>query len=219
MGKNKEEKERSLFFMIAKPVIIFMIPTILVMSFLPGPSGKPLMSFSDWLPSKDSFKPIISLLEKSGIDARFLNALLPDSKKVMYRWKDRDGKWQLSEVVPDYAKHTAVLQTEDGEGIFGGEAATAIYQWKDDKGGINFTEYAKIPDYARASAKQTVINASDVNTVQMPKPKEEDKSSNDNSSGMPFPTTIDPSKIKDLVEDAQQVQQTLEERNKQMENY
>ena len=194
-----------------------------MMTLIPGPSGKPMMSLSDFLPTQETFRPIISFLEKSGIDARFINALLPESKKLTYRWKDRDGNWQISEVVPEYAKDSAVLQSEDGDSLFGGgHSATVIYQWKDEKGRMQFSEYHLVPDYAKATAKKSVISTSDVNTVNMPKPSdsdEENSKDNGQSMTMPFPTTIDPSKIKDLVKDAKNVENLLEERNKQMENY
>jgi hypothetical protein len=95
LQKKSAKKERSLLFIIAKPLLLFLLPFLLVLSVFPGPTGKPIL---DWQAMWDDFASL-----------EFLTAFLSEMPSVieleeqeveMYRYRDGKGKIVFSNEAP-----------------------------------------------------------------------------------------------------------------------
>ena len=90
--------EPSVGRLIFKLVLKFVVPLVVVLSFIPGPNGQPIISWSDWLPDKQLITDAKKMLGKAPIkDNPFSNT---SSKKTIYKWKDEHGRWQFSQDPP-----------------------------------------------------------------------------------------------------------------------
>ena len=77
-------------------IIGFIVPMI-----MPGPDGKPLMSWADWLPDKAGLDRFSSLL-KAGVEAvdpedKILPAIDFIEPQKVYKWKDQQGQWYFAD--------------------------------------------------------------------------------------------------------------------------
>ena len=81
-----------------------------------------------------------------------------------------------------------------------------IYKWKDKHGVIHYTDYPN-PNGSYEEISGVPEGSSSQATQSAPKDLD-----SDTQSTQPFPTTLSPSQIKKLKEDAQKIRETLQQR-------
>jgi hypothetical protein len=93
-------------------IIVFVLPML-----IPGPDGKPIMSFSDWLPSQQTLRNIGNSVGDTINGAAALVGQEPviatAASKKLYKWQDQHGRWHFSDdpkQVPSHAKAQAMPQ-------------------------------------------------------------------------------------------------------------
>ncbi|GAA5315915.1 MAG: hypothetical protein AseanaTS_11200 [Candidatus Pelagadaptatus aseana] len=105
------------------------------------------------------------------------------------------------------------LQEDAGPEPFG---QTKVYRWQDKEG---YWQLSDTPP-ADLEAEITYIDP-DRNMIQglrsQPAPQPEAQDVSEQSSGVPLPLTISPSKVQKLMDDAKQVQETLNQRTQDMD--
>ncbi len=81
--------------LILKLAFKFILPLVIILSFIPGPNGKPIMDWSAWLPNKQLMTDAKKMLGQAPIkDNPF------KTEKTVYKWKDEHGNWQFSQTPP-----------------------------------------------------------------------------------------------------------------------
>lgn len=88
-----------------KMMLLSLLGLLVVPMFMPGPNGKPLMSFSDWLPQEVSLSgtrnKLANLWNRSG--ARLQQGATVDltsQAPKLYKWRDAQGRWQFASEPP-----------------------------------------------------------------------------------------------------------------------
>ena len=71
---------------------VLVIGGLVLPLFINGPSGKPIMSLSDWKPDLQNASP-----EINGISAE---PIKPKSGDAVYKWQDEQGRWHFSSEQP-----------------------------------------------------------------------------------------------------------------------
>lgn len=93
---------------------------------------------------------------------------------------------------------------------------TKVYRWQDKDG---YWQLSDTPPPG-IEADVTYIDP-DRNMIQgirsQPQPEPQNQGASDLPSGVPLPLTISPSKVQKLMDDAKQVQETLNQRNQDMD--
>ena len=82
-------KLMKLFLPIA--VIGFIMPMV-----IPGPDGKPIMRFADWLPDETSLEPVMSAVDKV-TPGNGTGGIGIAPKATLYKWQDEKGQWHFSD--------------------------------------------------------------------------------------------------------------------------
>jgi len=78
-------------------VIVFVVPTI-----LPGPNGRPVMTWKDWLPNAASVQHLHGTLLSAwsrvagGIEKTTGLDVAPEPAHI-YKWKDANGNWHFTD--------------------------------------------------------------------------------------------------------------------------
>lgn len=91
-------------------MVVFMVMLVGMPMILKGPDGKPIMTFSDWLPSADIFKQpfeqVEAVVNKAAdtlpleIDEENPPPVLSAGSGKMYKWQDDKGRWHFSSEKP-----------------------------------------------------------------------------------------------------------------------
>jgi hypothetical protein len=104
-------------------LFIVVLAAVVLPTMIKGPSGKPIMNFSDWLPSDTDLagavtkvktmgesisrraRQTIDSVTGEGVDnspatAGQVDDVAPLGSNQMYKWKDKHGIWQFSNQKP-----------------------------------------------------------------------------------------------------------------------
>ncbi len=92
-----------------KLLLLSLVLAVAAPLFLKGPNGKPLMSISDLTPSLPELKEGI----ENGTEA------LGPGKTKIYKWKDENGQWQLSDSPPMSVKLAEEAERRKQQAVFG----------------------------------------------------------------------------------------------------
>jgi hypothetical protein len=94
--RDKHKGTRSIKWIYLKPFFFYMVPVVMILGVLPGPSGKPIMPFSAWLPTGNFFAQVKYVYND------IVSAKNPVSSEVtVYRWKNSAGVWQYAQELPE----------------------------------------------------------------------------------------------------------------------
>lgn len=95
-----KDKDISIFWMLVK----FVTPVIVILSFLPGPTGKPIIAWSDYLPSQktqDTVSEWVGIEELPRLsDFTSSSSSASKTKTTVHKWQDENGQWHFSERAP-----------------------------------------------------------------------------------------------------------------------
>lgn len=150
-------------------VLVFVLPMI-----MPGPDGKPVMNWRDWLPDKSTIAPVADVLEDT-------NGAGQPATQAFYRWQDEQGRWHFSDSPPP----DTVLADQANAGL----------------------------------AEQLPVVTNRMDALPQAEPEQAATTSTD-SGGLPFsPTTVPLQDIPKLIEDAKKVQQLVDKRYQEIDQY
>lgn len=71
---------------------VLIIGGLILPLFITGPSGRPIMSLSDWKPDLQ-----VASSEINGVSA---GPIKPNSGEAVYKWQDEQGRWHFSSEQP-----------------------------------------------------------------------------------------------------------------------
>ena len=92
-----KDKEISLFWIIIK----FVTPVVVLLSFIPSPTGKPFIDWKELLPDADTQKSVAKLIniDVSDVSIKNIESTFTEKKTTVYKWKDDKGQWHFSEEI------------------------------------------------------------------------------------------------------------------------
>ncbi len=153
----RKGKELTTAQVAIKSFLTFSIPLFIILCVVPGPGGKPVMSWRDLLPDSQTIRQAKLILK----------GLLPQGEeKPMYKWQDKEGSWQISEEVPEYARNPQRLDTPGTISNLSplSSSTKLVYKWQDKRGNWHFSE--EVPEHAKSIAQPMTIST-DINTVHL----------------------------------------------------
>lgn len=101
------DESRISYWPIIKPILLILLPIVLLLSILPGPSGRPIMPLHDWLPD--------ARLVTDALNQTRVGKQITGKETTIYKWQDEKGHWHFSETVPEHLRaqsETLTLSTE-----------------------------------------------------------------------------------------------------------
>jgi hypothetical protein len=98
-------------FKMVMMVITLLVIGVVMPMLMPGPDGKPMMTWRDWLPDTSKLNAVVGKAQEIVYDA---NELVSEKAGIsvgaerpkLYKWKDEHGNWHFS----DQASPTALDQ-------------------------------------------------------------------------------------------------------------
>jgi len=131
-----------------------------------------------------------------------LNEVTPDLQQT---------KFEVKQFSKDAIKTIKNVFNDESEEV---NKNVTVYRWKDEKGNWHFSDKPneKTEKVILDSSKITVLPSfkKDANKTEITSNK------NESSFSIPTPTTIAPDKIKDLIQDANNIQNLIDNREKQI---
>ena len=167
-----KDKEISLFWIIIK----FVTPVVVLLSFIPSPTGKPFIDWKELLPDADTQKTVAKLIniDVSDVSIKNIESTFTEKKTTVYKWKDNKGQWHFSEEQPLHLK------------------------------------------------AQTVVISNKVNTIQAPSKINSDTTQTanpSNNSNTLSTNTLPYGNVKQLMQDAKNLQNLADDRSTKLNNF
>ncbi len=171
-----------------KLMMFSLVGMVAAPMFIIKPDGKPMMTASDWMPSKSTINKVVSKFDS------VVNSATNGEVAI-----SQDSEQLGQDVIPEFAP--------PGSG--------KIYSWKDAKGVMHFSEQPPPSDIKTARVRNQTTNVNVIKSVKVP--KAEDNSAQYGGGGqfkfaLPTPTTIPVSQIPKLVNDAKRLQEVADKR-------
>lgn len=92
-------------------MMVFVVPLM-----IKGPTGKPMMTLSDWLPDVSEAVDQVKSLER-GLAIEQQPARLSANSGKMYKWQDEKGAWHFSEEKPLDTSNVVIEKLSDVENV------------------------------------------------------------------------------------------------------
>lgn len=89
------------YWAILKPVLIVLVPVAILLNFLPGPDGNPIMPAEDWIPGTETLDQVTKVVNKVPGTGTATKTKGGHETTKVYKWQDEKGRWHFSETPPE----------------------------------------------------------------------------------------------------------------------
>lgn len=176
-----------------KLVMFALVAMLALPLFMVKPDGKPMMTVSDWMPSKTTVNKVVSQFDS------IVSSVTGDGAFV----QDRTGQENIeqADVIPQ----------------FGTPGSGKVYSWKDANGVAHFSEQPPPADIQTAKVRTIPTSVNVMKSVKVPRGDESGSKFSDGAQRgqgfkLAFPSTVPLSQIPKLIEDAKGLQAIADKR-------